>query len=74
MHEPLFLAFSFPFARFKPWTCRATPKLVYMEREVQKMWKEKGLDAGSMLRKFWLELRDLPVLSEHLVRSLLFFE
>ena len=74
MYEPLYLAFCFPFARFKPWISRGTPKLCYVERELQKVWKEKGMDGRDLLLKLRVELKDLSTLPEHVVRSLLFFE
>jgi len=74
MFEPLLIGFCFPFIRFKPWSIKGTPKLVSIEREVQKMWKEEGMDGRDCLREFLLVARKLPSVSESVVRSLLYFE
>jgi len=74
MFEPLLIGFCFPLIRFKPWTIKGTPKLVSVEREMQKMWSEKGVDGRDCLREFLLVIRKLPAVSESVVRSLLYFE
>ena len=45
-----------------------------MGRKMHKVWKEEKVDGGNYLREFLLEVRKLPSLSEHVVRSLLYFE
>ena len=74
MFEPLILGFCFPFIRYKPWCIKGTPKLCATERKLQKMWKEEGVDGRDYLRQFLLEIRKLPSVPEHVVRSLLYFE
>ena len=74
MFEPLLIGFCFPLIRFKPWTIKGTPKLVSIEREMQKMWEEKRLDGRDCLREFLLVIRKLPSMSESVVRALLYFE
>ena len=74
MHEPLMIGFCFPFIKHRPWCIRDTPKLCAVVREVQKMWKEEKVDGRDYLRKFLLEVRKLPFLSEYVVRSLLYFQ
>ena len=74
MHEPLIIAFLFPFIRFKPWTVKHTPKLCSVGRELQRLWKEKRLDRRHILCQLLLEGRKFPTLPEHLVRVMLFFE
>jgi len=73
MHEPLIIAFAFPYLRYKPWTIRETPKLFAMVRKMQALWKEECLDGSSNLREFLLDVRKLPPLPEHMVRKLLYF-
>ena len=74
MHEPLIIAFCFPFLRHEPWTVRKTPKLLSLGRELQAMWKKRNLDGGDILCKFLLEARKFPSLPKSLVRKVLYFE
>ena len=74
MHEPLILAFSFPYARHPPWRVQRTPKMLAVAREMRQMWKEKKLDGGNILRKLLLEMGKLPSMPEHVVRRVLYFE
>ena len=74
MFEPLIIGFCLPFIRCRPWCIKGTPKLCATERKLQKMWKEEGVDGRDYLRKFLLEVRKLPSVPEHVVRSLLYFE
>ena len=71
MHEPLILAFVFPFIRFQPWCLKGTPKVYAMARKMQALWKEKKLDGGSDLCKFLLEIKRLSTMPEHVVRDVL---
>ena len=74
MHEPLIIAFAFPYLRCKLWSIRETPKLFAMVRKMQALWKAKEVDGSDNLRKFLLEIKRLPSMPEHVVRQLLFFE
>ena len=74
MHEPLILAFAFPFSRFEPWCIKNTPKVCALARKMQALWKAKEVDGSDNLRKFLLEVKRLPTMPEHVVRQLLFFE
>ena len=74
MFEPLILAFCFPFSRYEPWCIKDTPKLHSLARALQKMWKEDRVAGGDNLREFLLVARKIPILSEHVVRSLLYFK
>ena len=74
MFEPLVLAFYFPFSKHEPWCFKDTPKLYSLARSLQKMWKEDKVVGGDNLREFLLVAGKIPILSEHVVRSLLCFE
>ena len=74
MHEPLILAFAFPFIRSKPWCIKGTPKLYAMARKMQALWKTTKLDGGTHLHEFLLEVKKLPPMPEHVVRRVLYFE
>ena len=71
MHEPLTIAFIFPFISHRPWQLRRTPAIMGMERRLSRVWKEDASSEGPLLRKFWNEARSLDRLSEELVRKLL---
>ena len=71
MHEPLIIAFLFPYVRYEPWCIKGTPKLCAMARSMQKMWKSKDVDGSSDLRKFLLEIKRLSTMTEHVVRQVL---
>jgi len=73
MHEPLIIAFAFPYLRCKLWTIRETPKLFAIVRKMQALWKEEGLDGSSNLREFLLDVMKLPPFPEHVVCKLLYF-
>ena len=74
MHEPLILAFCFPFLRYDPWTVKGTPKLCSVGRELQAMWKEGNMNGGCILRQLLLEARKFSSLPEPVVRKVLFYE
>jgi len=73
MHEPLVLAFCFPFLKHRPWQIKNTPKMCASARELQKMFKESTLDPGNFLLKLLRLGQRLPAMSEHLVQRLLYF-
>ena len=73
MHEPLVIAFCFPFLKSKPWQVKGTPKVCAVFRELQKLSKETDLDPGSVLREFFYLCKKLPTLSEHVVQRVLYF-
>ena len=53
---------------------KRTPKLLFVAREMQKVWEKKDVDGSNILRKLWLEMSKLPSLSESMVRKLLCYE
>jgi len=70
MHEPLTIAFIFPFISHRPWQLRRTPAIMRMERRLSRVWKEDASSEGPLLRKFWNEARSLESLPEKLVRKM----
>jgi len=44
MHEPLVVAFCFPFVNYRPWQLKGTPNMCAFVRELHKLSKETDLD------------------------------
>ena len=74
MHETLIFGFCFPYSRYKPWSCKGTPKLRELERSVQTLWKGNGLDGRDNLRQFLLAAWKFPTMPFDVVRHVLYFE
>ena len=53
-YENLVVAIVFPFLPFRPWQLKGTPKMLSMGRDLCKMFTEKEVDSGDILRKFLL--------------------
>jgi hypothetical protein len=53
MHEPLTLAFIFPFIRQKPWQLRGSPQLLALGRQLSGVWTGDEGREGPILRKLW---------------------
>jgi len=73
MHEPLVIAFCFPFLKYRPWQIKNTPKMCATSRELQKMFAESTMDPGHLLHKLFQLGKGLPSMSEHMVQRLLYF-
>ena len=74
MHEPLYLAFVFPYSRHYPWQLRSTPKLIATQRSLHRMLRAPPVAPRDLLRKFYLSTKRIPTLPARLVRKVLFFE
>jgi hypothetical protein len=74
MHEPLTLAFVFPFLPFSPWQLRGTPKMLNMGRELPKLLSQADVAGRDILREFFFRYHTLSTLSERVVRKMLFFK
>ena len=74
MHEPLKLAFCFPYLDSKPWQVRSTPKMCAVARGLRDMFKDPRMDARDFLCKFLLEIKRLRTLPPNVVRRVLYFE
>ena len=72
-HEPVLIAVLFPFIRSKPWQLRSTPKMHEMGRELRKVLKDESVDAGNLLRQFWVNCLRLRTMPENVVRKMLYF-
>ncbi|KAI2511896.1 hypothetical protein MHU86_2412 [Fragilaria crotonensis] len=73
MHEPVLIAIMFPFLRTKPWQLRGTPKMYQVGSELRKVLKTKDMDAGNLLREFWIKCHRLGSMPENVVRKMLYF-
>ena len=71
--EPLTLGICFPYLRHDPWELKRTPKCRAMERNLRSMLKDPNVNARSVLRKFFRDIRGLYGLPPSLVRRVLFF-
>ena len=63
MHEPLTLAFVFPFISHKPWQLRGSIQLLALGRQLCQVWEENERDEGPILWKLWnyqRKLKDMP--------------
>jgi len=70
-HEPLTLAFIFPFLKHSPWQLRRTGAFLEMGRMLSKMWKETEVSTGFILCKLLSRTRSLETLSERMVCQML---
>ncbi len=71
MHEPLTLAFVFPFISHRPWQLRGAPGLLELGRSLLRMWKEDNWEDGSVLQELWMFQRRLSSMSEKLASKVL---
>jgi hypothetical protein len=53
MHEPLTIAFLFPFVSFKPWQLRGSPQLMALGKQLCEVWSEDPRGERPVLRKLW---------------------
>lgn len=70
-HEPLTLAFVFPYLAFSPWQLRRTKAFLEMGRMLSGMWKENQVATGFILCKFLSLARSLESMPEKLVLQML---
>jgi len=70
-HEPLTLAFIFPFLSFSPWQLRRSTAFLEMDRLLPKMWKENPVATGYVLCEFLSQTRNLECMQQSLVRKML---
>ena len=73
MYEPCVVGFCFPYLSHSPWQLRSTPKLCQLRRKLQTVWKEDQFSPSIILRKFLVDSRRFPSMSEQLVRRMLYF-
>ena len=71
MHEPLTLAFVFPFIRHKPWQLRGSIQLLALGRKLSRVWEGDEGNEGLILRQLWNYQRKLESLPTKLASKLL---
>ena len=71
MHEPLTIAFFFPFVTIKPWQLKRSYAFLGMARTMRGLWREAGLAAGFVLHQFCAWAGKLPSMPDGLVREVL---
>ena len=73
MHEPLIVAFVFPFLSHRPWQLRSTPKMLSVGRDLCALFKSPDMAGRNLLQQLLLEVKKLPSLQSSLVWKLLYF-
>ena len=71
-HEPLTIAFIFPFLPFKPWQLKRSPTFLGMGHVLRRMWKEDNSSLRNVLCQFFSQSRKLECLQESMVREMLY--
>jgi hypothetical protein len=70
-HEPLTLAFVFPFLSFSPWQLKRSTSFLGMGRFLRQMWEQETLSTGFVLCQFFQWARDLASMPEGVVWKML---
>jgi hypothetical protein len=70
-HEPLIFAVIFPFLNYRPWQLKRTGAFLGLGNVLRSLWKEDQCSPWSILRKLFMQTRQLESLQEGVVRSLL---
>ena len=70
-HEPLTIAFIFPFLAHSPWQLKRSKAFLEMEGLLRKMWSISEVSTGAILRQLLLKTRDLASMPESLVCKML---
>lgn len=70
-HEPLIIAFVFPFLSHSPWQLKRSRAFLGMAGLLRSMWKTDKLPLWAVLSKFFTFARSLETLPESVVRKLL---
>ena len=71
MHEPLILAFLFPFTHSEPWQLKGISAMLEVARKLRGMWKGSEVSQRAFLHKLWSEQRKLAHLSPGMVQQVL---
>jgi hypothetical protein len=74
MHEPLTIAFIFPFLDHDPWQIKSTPKMLSLGRTMPGLLSNPTMAAGPILHEFFHRFRDLRTMQSDVVRRMLYFE
>ena len=70
--EPLYVAILFPYLDYRPFQLKGTPKMYEMGRKLSKVFQEVEVDGRNILRKFLLDIGNLPSMSPRMVWRLLY--
>ena len=70
-HEPLCLAFIFPFIPVKPWQLKSTPAFLGMEKHLCEMWEREEGSKGDLLSQLRNATNGLSSMSERMVWEVL---
>lgn len=70
-HEPLTIAFVFPFLSCKPWQLKRSPAFLGMGSMLRRMWKTDPAATGHLLHQLCSYTRTLAKMSESVVRQML---
>ena len=70
-HEPLTLAFIFPFISRDPWQLKRTTAFLEMDRYMRSLWNENQIATGFILCQFLVKTRNLETMSKGLVCRML---
>ena len=73
-HEALYVGLALPYLNHRPFQIRQTPKAVYMGRQLCKVFQDKIVDGGNILRKFLQEYRSFPSVRKDVVWDVLYFK
>ena len=70
-HEPLTLAFIFPFLHSKPWQLKRSPAFLGVGRLLRSLWSESPQSLGTLLRQLCVCSETLGSMQEDVVRKVL---
>ena len=70
-HEPLTIAFVFPFLSFKPWQIKRAPAILGVARLLRSVWEENIQSLGPLLCQFCVQAEKLGTMPEGVVRQML---
>ena len=74
MHEPLTLAFCFPYLPYRPWELRRSPLMLEVGRHLRTLFEDHQDAEGPVLRELWSLPSRLAGMSEGVARKVLHCE
>ena len=72
MHEPLTLAFCFPYLRHDPWEIKRVPALLELGVMLSEVWKSGEGNEGPLLRELWGFQERISSMPESMALKVLF--
>ena len=70
-HEPLILAFVFPFLHFRPWQLKRSGAFLGMAGYLRKMWETSSIPVRTLLSQFFTSARELEAMPQGMVWEML---